>query len=389
METAKARSKPLFTPRLSGSMYYVFSLLMAGSFMPFIYVYFTELGLSGEFVGWLSTMAPVITILFVTFISSIADRFHKRVRIAQIGMLGSAISMLMLHFFTSTTAIVLLMFLYAVFSNPIMALGDGLISRMAKRHGIVYGSMRMWGSLSYSFASLVFGIVWQRLGYGTMFLVTAALYLPLIWVINQVEEGPVIASEKRVPVSVLFRNAGLVLLLLATLLAGMSNSLFLTFGPIFARSLGAKSTLIGMMVAFGGLAELPAMFYNERISDRIGKVNAILLAFILMAAGYLGYIFTKNPIYLPAITIIRGLGYGLWWMATIRLVVDLTPEEWAATAQSLLVVCSFGFSPLIAGPLGGWIHDVINPAAVFGLAILSICLGGIVLLIATMRRKLS
>jgi PPP family 3-phenylpropionic acid transporter len=370
-------------------MYYVFSLLMAGSFMPFIYVYFTELGLSGEFVGWLSTMAPVITILFVTFISSIADRLHKRVRIAQIGMLGSAISILMLHFFTSTVAIVLLMFSYAIFSNPIMALGDGLISRMAKRHGIVYGSMRMWGSLSYSLASLIFGIVWQSLGYGTMFLVTAALYLPMIWMINKVEEGPVIVSEKRVPVSVLFRNIGLVFLLLATFLAGMSNSLFLTFGPIFARSLGAKSTLIGMMVAFGSLAELPAMFYNERIADRLRRVNAILLAFVLMSLGYLGYVFTKNPIYLPVITIVRGFGYGLWWTATIRLLVDLTPEEWAATAQSLLMVCSWGFSPLIAGPLGGWIHDVISPAAVFGLAILSICLGGIVLLIATLRRKLS
>ncbi len=389
MEIAKTGSKTIFTPRLSGSLYYVFSLMMAGSYMPFIYVYFTELGLSGEFVGWLSTLGPVITILFVTFIASLADRFHKRIRIAQIGMLGSAISMLMLHFFTSTTAIVLLMFSLAVFSNPIMALGDGLISRMAKRHDIVYGSMRMWGSLSYSFASLIFGIVWQRLGYGTMFLVTAVLYLPVIWMINKVEEGPVVVSEKRMPVSALFRNGGLVLLLLATFLSGMSNSLFLTFGPIFARSLGAKSTLIGMMVAFGALAELPAMFFNERIADHLRKVNTVILAFVLMAIGYLGYIFTKNPAYLPVITIIRGFGYGLWFTGTIRLLIDLTPEEWAATAQSLLVVCSFGLSPLLAGPLGGWIHDIVSPAAVFGLAILSLCLGGIVLMIATLRGKLS
>ena len=389
MEINQTLSKTKLTPRWSGSLYYVFSLMMAGSYMPFIYVYFTEIGLSGKFVGWLSTLSPIITILFVTFIASIADRTRRRVKIAQIGLIGSGISMLLLHFFTSTVAITLLMFSMAVFSNPIMALGDGLVSRMAKRHEVTYGSLRMWGSLSYAIASIIFGMLWQKMGYGTMFIVTALLYLPVIWIIGKVEEGPVVESEKRMPVSRLFRDEGIVLLLLATFLSGISNSLFLTFGPIFARSLGASSTLIGLMVAFGGLAELPAMFFNERISNRLHKVNTVVLAYVLMAAGYAGYFFTKDPAVLPVITVIRGFGYGLWFTGTVRLLIDRTPEEWAATAQSLLVVCLSGLSPLLAGPLGGWIHDAISPVAVFGLAILSLFLGGIVLMIASMRGKLS
>lgn len=42
--------------------------------------------------------------------------------------------------FSTTVAITLLMFLLAAFSTPIMALGDGLVSRMAKRHQISFGS---------------------------------------------------------------------------------------------------------------------------------------------------------------------------------------------------------------------------------------------------------
>jgi MFS transporter, PPP family, 3-phenylpropionic acid transporter len=389
MDISKAASKTILTPRLSGSLYYVFSLMMAGSYMPFIYVYFTEIGLSGKVVGWLSTLSPIVTILFLTFIASVADRTRRRVSIAQIGMVGSGISMLLLHFFTSTGAITLLMFSLAVFSNPIMALGDGLVSRMAKRHQITYGSLRMWGSLSYAISSMVFGMLWQRMGYGTMFIVTALLYLPVIWIIGKVEEGPVVEVEKRMPVSRLFRDEGIVLLLLASFLSGISNSFFLTFGPIFARSLGASSTLIGLMVAFGGLAELPAMFYNERIANRLQKVPTVILAYALMAAGYLGYVLVKNPSLLPLITLIRGLGYGLWYTGTIRLLIDRTPEEWAATAQSLLVVCFFGLAPLLAGPLGGWIHDAISPSAVFVVAIISLILAGIVLWVASVRKKLS
>lgn len=121
----------------------------------------------------------------------------------------------------------------------------------------------------YVIASAVFGVIWQKFGFGPMFLVTALLYLPIIWSISKVEGGPSIANEKRMPVSHLFRDEGIVLLLLATFLSGISNSLFLTFGGIFAHSLGASNMLIGLMVSFGGLAELPMMFFNVRISNRL------------------------------------------------------------------------------------------------------------------------
>ena len=187
----------------------------------------------------------------------------------------------------------------------------------------------------------------------------------------------------------LFRDRGTVLLLLATFLFGISNSIFLTFGGIYASSLGAGNLLIGLMIAFGCIAELPMMFFSNRISRRLGKVDTVILSFVLMAAAYLGYILTANPNILPVYTLLRGLGFGLWFTVTIRLLIERTPPEWAATAQSLFTISWFGLSPLIAGPLSGWIHDFISPAAVFGLGIVSLFLASLVLIYARLTGKLS
>ncbi|HSB65987.1 MAG TPA: MFS transporter, partial [Anaerolineales bacterium] len=195
-------------------------------------------------------------------------------------------------------------------------------------------------------------------------------------------------QDKRMPLSLIFKNAGTLLLLLATVLSGISNSLFMTFGGIYASFLGGGDLLIGLMIAFGGIAELPAMFYSSKIANRLGKTNTAVLSYGLMAAAYLGYVLMTNANYLPLFSILKGLGYGLWFTITVRLLIERTPEEWAATVQSLLAICWFGLSPLVAGPLGGWLLDAISPRAVYGLGIVTLGLAAIVLWVAKRRGKL-
>ena len=280
------------------------------------------------------------------------------------------------------------MFVYAIFSSPIMPLSDSLISRMAHRHQLNFGGMRLWGSFGFAVGAVAFGALWQEFGFSPMFLTAALFYIPLIWIAGKLEEGPPPPSEKRVPALLLVKNSGTLLLLLATFFAGISNSLFMTFGGIYARSLGGGDLLIGLMIAFGGLAELPTMFYSNRLANRLGKVNTAILSYGLMAAAYLGYILVSDPNTIPLFSILKGLGYGLWFTVTVRLLIERTPEEWAATAQSLLAVCWFGLSPLVAGPFGGLIHDAISPAAVFGLGIVALILAALVLWFARLRGKL-
>ena len=249
--------------------------------------------------------------------------------------------------------------------------------------------MRLWGSFGFALAALVFGGIWQATGFKPMFLATALMFLPLIFLAANLEEGPVVPKAEHKPVTHLLRDGSVMFLFVATFLAGISNSLFLTFGSVYARSVGANDLLIGMLIAFGALAELPMMFYSDRIGQRLGKSTTVILSYFLMAAAFIGYILVPDPNILPFFSILKGLGYGLWNPGTIRLPIERTPAEWASTAQSLLVVASFGLAPLVAGPLGGWIHDAISPGAVFGLAIVTLLMAAFILWLAMRTKKLN
>lgn len=371
-----------------GSLYYFVALLSGGSYMPFLFVYLADLGLNGEQIGWLASLSPLMTMLIATPVASLADRKRWRVRIAQIGMAASGVTIFFLHLPTTFTSIAALWFLLAVVSSPIMSIADGLIARMAQRHQLNYGGMRLWGSFGYAVSSLIFGGIWQAVGFKAMFYVASLLYIPLIWIAGKLEEGPEVNREERKPVSVLFRDTGFVLILLATFLAGISNSLAMTFSGIYARWLGGGNLLVGMMIAFSAFAELPSMFFSDRIGKRLRNINTALLSYGLMAAAFLGYILLPNANVLPVFAVVKGLGYGLWMTTTVRLIVKRTPDEWAATAQSLMIVGIFGVAPLIAGPLGGWIHDHYNPAAVFWVGVFGLGLAALVMGLASMRGKL-
>ncbi len=377
----------VLSPIRSGSLFYLGYFLSTGSFGPFLYVYYSELGLTGQQVGLLATFFPLMTLLFATPLSSLADSKRWRIRMVQISMLIVAVIFFFMQFPSTFLGLAVLMLPMALCWSPVMSIADSLIARMAQRHILNYGSMRMWGSIGFAIAAIVFGAVWGRVGFKPMFLVGSLILLPVIWITGQLEEGKPRPPQNRAPVSKLFRDTGLVLLLIGTFLAGIANSLSMTFEGIYVRSLGGTSFLIGLMTAFAATSELPTMYFGQRIGLKLRGANAVILAFGLSCSAYLGFVLLPNPSIMPVFSVLKGLGFGLFFTNTVRLITQRTPEEWASTAQSLMTIGMFGLAPLVAGPLGGAIHDHIGVSAIFGLGALALIFAGVILLLGTALGK--
>jgi PPP family 3-phenylpropionic acid transporter len=335
-----------------GSLYYLFLFIGAGSYMPFLYVYFTDLGLNGRQIGWIAILGPVLMMTLSMPMAALADRFRLRVRITQLTNAGVCLIIFLLQFPKSFLGIAVLMFLISIFNSSGLSIAESLVARMAQRHELNYGTMRLWGSLGYALSALAFGAIWKRLGFGSMFVVTSILIIPLIWISGQLEEGnSVERRESQQSISVLLSDRGLLLLVLATFLAAISNSMAMTFSGIYARGLGGGNFLVGLMIAAGAFAELPAMFYNERLARLLRAPNTIILSYLLMALGYLGYIFTPTPSLIPLFSILKGLGYGLYY-TNHSYSNPADPEHWGA--------CQSDYSQYIwSGPAGcqsgGWL----------------------------------
>lgn len=388
MQTEKLKLSRILIPTRLGSLYYLFTFLSAGSFRPFLSVYFADLGLNGKQIGWLASLVPLSMLLFATPVSNLADRRGWRVPIVQIMLAGSAAIVFLLQYPKTFLSLALFTLPLAIFQSPVMSISDSLIARMARRRSLNYGGMRLWGSFGYATSALVFGAFWQRFGFKPMFLIGSLFVLPLIWIAGKFEEGPAKLEHERKPVSVLFRDTGLLMLLLATFLSGISNGLSMTFEGVYVRYLGGGNFLIGMMIAFAAYSELPAMFYSQRIARRISGPNTVLLAYGFTAVAYLGFILISNPNWLPLFSIMKGIGYGLNFTVIVQILTERTPDEWASTAQSFLTIGGMGLAPLVASPLGGLIYDAISPSAVFGLGLVTVGIAAVVLRLATFWGKL-
>jgi MFS transporter, PPP family, 3-phenylpropionic acid transporter len=371
-----------------GSLYYLILFIGAGCYMPFLYVYFSELGLSGKQIGVIATLGPVVMMLLSMPIANLADRYRLRVRITQLASLGSCIIIFLLQLPKSFLAIAILMLLNSIFNSSSSSVAESLVARMAQRHQLNYGNMRLWGSLGYAVSALTFGVIWQVLGFKYLFVVASLLFIPLVWIAGSLEEGVSAKPNETQSVFILFQDRGLLLLTLGTFLAAISNSMAMTFSGIYAKGMGGGNFLVGMMIGVSAFAELPGMFYNVHIARRLRPSNTIILAFILMAMGFLGYIFTPTPSLIPFFAIFKGLGYGLWISVTIRTVTQRTPEHWGATAQSLVTVSIFGLAPLVANPLGGWLNDAFGTRSVFWMGVGGLILASLVLAFAIIRKYL-
>jgi MFS family permease len=372
-----------------GSLYSLFFFMCSGSYLPFLYVHLSDQGLSGKQVGLLATLAPVMTVILSPLIASTADRNRIRVRISQAGLACAAVTFIMFRFPTKFGGLAALMLSVAVFTTPFSSVGDGLVARMAHRNGFNYGAMRLWGSFGFAVTALACGLVWDRLGFKTMYLVTGLLFVLPIAVVGLLEEGPLVPRGERRPASHLLRDRGLLLLLAAAVLSGIANSLSATFSGIYARSLGGSNLLVGSMFAISALAELPTMLFSNRISDKITETGALVSAYVVMGLAFLGYALVRDPVLLLVLNGVKGLGYGVWLTATVRAVTRRTAEEWASTAQAMLTICLMGLAPLVAGPIGGLVHDAVSPGAVFDVAAASLGAAGAVVLAAGRRGNAS
>lgn len=372
-----------------GSLFYLCFFLSMGSFAPFLNVYYKGLGFNGRQIGILSVFFPLMMLVFATPISALADRRSWRVQILQLAIGGGAVFIFFLKYPHTYLGVAATLLLMSIAFSPLMSIADSLVVNMAKRKALNYGSMRLWGSIGFASSATLFGMVFQRFGFGPMFTIGCLLMIPLFIVAGTLEAGPGTKNSQRQPLSGIVQDKGLVILIGVSFLMGISNSLSMSFDGIYVQYLGGGNALVGAIVGVSGVSEIITMQYGQKIAQRLKSMNALSLSLGMMGIAYVGYVLAISPWMLVPAAILRGLGFGLFFTNIVGLVNERAPDEWVTTAQSLRAVAMFGLAPLLAGPLGGLIHDLVSPSAIFGLGSFALGIAVGTMWIAKIKRILA
>ena len=369
------------SPAARGAIFYLAYWGGVGVYMPFINVQFARLGLSGSQIGLLSALLPLMTLLVAPALAAAGDRRGIRVRILTLSLAGLALALLLLAFPQQFLTLTPIMLLLALARSPVGPIGDSLIARMAVRHRLDFGAMRLWGSLGFAVIATLFGAIWQRAGYSWMFPAAAVLLVPAVLAASRLQEGPVIERGARRPLRDVTHDRGLMVILAATIMVGAALGMDGGFQGIYVEYLGGGGFLVGALFGISAFSELPAMRFASALARRLGPAPTLLLAYGMLELNYIGFALTRTPLLLIPLTIIKGVGFGFYFVNTVRLVDERTPPEWASTIQALMNAGAGGLAPLAASLLGGVLIDLFGPPAIYvacsiavGLAMLT--LGG-------------
>lgn len=346
-----------------------------GAQMPFFNVYFARLGLSGLQIGILSTAFPLMMLFVGPALSLLADRrrWQKRMLLISIGGTGA---LLILFIFARTfVPLLILALLRALLFSPMLSIGDGMVARMATRHRIDYGKLRLWGSLSFAIAALVCGALWERWGFQAMFIVTSVLTLPVLWAALGLEEvapaqrqaatTPAAGSAAAPTLRDVRGDQGLIALLVAVSLVGVAEGMYGTFSGVYMDRLGGGQFLVGALFGLSALAELPVMHYSGAIFRKLGKPVSILLAYGFVGIALLGYGLVRQPWLILGFAMLKGMGFALYFVGNVSMIDERAPESWTSTLQSLMNAATRGLAPLVTTPLGGLLSDSLGLPVIF------------------------
>lgn len=360
-----ARWRARLSPAARGGLFYFGYYGAAATYMPFLSVFFARRGLSGQEIGVLAAVGPLMALLAAPALSALADRRGWRLQMLSAAMAGSALSLLALLVPDSFWGLLVVVALLAIAASPIAPIADGLMARMAARRGLSYGQMRLWGSLSYALVAAAGGALWQEAGFRVVLPVAAALFLALMLVAPLLDDERPVTTEAPSSLRVVTRDSRLRIVLVATFLLGLGMGMALTFGGIYMDRLSGGQFLVGLFAGLTAFCELPTMHWSENLIRRLSAPWTLVLAYVLQGSGYIGFLYIRQPELLLGVAVLQGLGFGLFLPTTVRLVDTLAPAEWATTFQGLLSAGVWGLAPLVAGLLGGSLFDAGGAPAVF------------------------
>lgn len=380
----KRSSKTLSALRATvhGAVYYWLFCFGYSSIDSFLNLYYARLGFSGSQIGLLAAQVSLMTILIAPLITRFADRHQARreTLAATLILMGTAVVLLSLP--RTFLPIFILYSFMAAFRSPSMPLADTLATRLEKKTGGAYGTMRAAGSLGGAMASIGLGFVWERVGFHWMFL-TAAVILALAgfsaFLFRDDRSLVGLPARQNIRLKTMLQNRNLRYLWGACFLIWSALIMSWAFEGVYADRLGAAESLVGMIRGVGIAVEVPMIYLSTRLLKKHSPVRIIYLAGFLLALSHLIYSLVPDPRLLLLVSLVKGGGVGLLIPSVVRAVSNEAPEEAAASYQGFSSAILWGAAPLVGSLFGGVLFDLLGARSYYAIAAIVSAVGVLIL----------
>jgi PPP family 3-phenylpropionic acid transporter len=370
--------------KIVGRAIYFFYYAALASVMPFLTLYYQDLGLSGQQIGSLAALLPLVTMVAAPAWGALADAISQHRRILLTGMALSALSVTVFPLAQNFWEVTLCVFAFALFSAPLISLIDNSTLQQLGPRRDLYGQQRVWGSYGWGIAGYATGWMMGWRGLPVIFmifpvLIAVTLVIALRFPVRQAALGMAFGRG----LSGLFANQRWLFFLVVVWVTGVGFGMYVNFSLIFMRSIGVSEPQLGLVQAIQIISEIPFLLASGRLMKRFGPRG-------LLAMGAFGFSLRTGLMALAAapwqallISFLHGPTYAMVWVAGVEYASQIAPRGLGATAQGMFggVYSGLGFAS--GALLGGWLFDSLGMRPQFLLAALVVFLAGAAWLLLT------
>jgi PPP family 3-phenylpropionic acid transporter len=371
------------------ALFYVVCFLPIGIQMPFWPVWLAFRGMGPAEIGILLAATNVTRIFAGPAFAPFADRAGRRKQFIVGTAAGALAAYLLFSFAEGFWPLLAVTVLAALFSAAMFPLAESLTVLAVRTHGLNYGRVRLWGSVSFMATAILVG---RALGAGVgegliLTLMIGAFALTTAGSLGLPDMRTPPAQGAHAPLRLLLGSRPFALFLIAASLLQASHAVYYGFSTLHWRSVGHPDEWIGAFWAEGVVAEIVLFAVAAQVAQRLGPARLLLLA---AAGGVVRWVVLGATDQWAAIVVVQALHaatFGATHVAAMHFIARAVPPDMVTTAQSLYFSLAAGGATALFMVASGWLYEAFGPHAYFAMALASAAGGAVALVLARLWRE--
>lgn len=350
-------------------------------FFPHVNQYLLGAGFSGVQVGNIFSLSGMIGLILGPALLLIADRTGSHRTSLLLVLLVEVVALAGFGLGTALIVLAASVVAYRVTLTLDLTLRDRLTLHWLSEQGSeAFGSLRLWGSLSYAILATAGGMVAIQTGVPILFVTGGLLVLlmiPLLRVFaahlptetddatatttQPVQSSTEPGSPRRIVQAILkpFRDISpaMIVVLMVTFTFALSQASFFGWTYDFVENtLGGGKFWVSLFSGWAALIEVPVMVYVDRLIGRSGTVMAWMVGILFWVAGCMLLSLVQTPAQALLMGTLTGLASGFILVAPVVMVGQVSKAHRMGLNLSLMATFS-GLGFIVGSPLAGWLFD--------------------------------
>jgi PPP family 3-phenylpropionic acid transporter len=347
----------------------------AGAFMSYWPVWLRHRGISDAEIGTLFMARQMVSVASTLGAGFLAHHIGG-LRGMLIGLSAAAVVMMGAYQLAWTfSALLLVGLIWGAVWSPTMALYDGILVNESRARGLVYGRVRMWGSVAFICGTMLCGVAVDRFGppsvlyvgvVGIVFLAPFALLLP------RGEAHPKgVARSAPFGLFELFRSKPFVLFMIAAGFCQSSHAVLYSFGTLTWRGAGISDVTISALWGESVAVEILMMLGSGWLLKRLGVTGLIGFALVCGIVRWTGMAFTTAVPALIALQLLHAGTFAASHLGAMAFIQRALPASGAALGQSIYYALGTGLTQAVIFQFAGLLYSRFGQHAFLGMTAIS------------------